>query len=109
MMPCSSVARRCSASATLTSNGVGIRSHSVEMLTGVVEMAVVGIGDIQWNVSAIGGLIIPDEKKEVVLALAETQTRESEGLAFDDVVEGKGQGLNMLLQSASLSPMSIRD
>jgi hypothetical protein len=64
----------------------------------VVEFAIVGIGDIQWNTSAFDDLVLPEAQKDMVLALAETQTGVLDGLSFDDVVEGKGQGLNMLLQ-----------
>jgi hypothetical protein len=41
------------------------------------------------------------------MALAETRNNQELGVAFDDVVEGKGQGLNVLLQygsSFSLGP-----
>lgn len=37
-----------------------------------------------------------DDHKELVLALAESQT--SDVASFDDIIEGKGYGLNMLLQ-----------
>jgi hypothetical protein len=33
-----------------------------------------------------------------VLTLAEIKTKKLDDLSFDDVVKGKGQGLNMLLQ-----------
>ncbi len=41
---------------------------------------------------------MPDAQKEMVLALAETHMGRVPTLPFDDVVEGKGQGLNVLLQ-----------
>jgi hypothetical protein len=71
-----------------------------------VEFAVAGIEDIKWSSLPFNCLTIPDEQREAVLALAEARAlveadAESPGVAFDDFVEGKGQGLIVLLQYCS--------
>lgn len=63
-----------------------------------MELSVVGIRDIEWDTLSFDCLVMPDEQKEMVLALAETHMGKVPTLPFDDVVEGKGQGLNVLLQ-----------
>ncbi|KAF7502042.1 hypothetical protein GJ744_008308 [Endocarpon pusillum] len=41
-------------------------------------------------------LVLPEVQKDMAEALAESQIKELDGLSFDDVVKGKGQGLSML-------------
>ena len=53
---------------------------------------------IDWSAVPFDSLTIPEEKKEVVMALAHSRIGEITGATFDDVVEGKGRGLNILLQ-----------
>ena len=64
----------------------------------IVEFVVAYIKKVSWNPLPFEYLIIPDKQKDLVRALAESYvTPTSEG-QFDDFVQGKGQGLNILLQ-----------
>lgn len=75
------------------------------------------IKGIDWSTSPFDSLTIPAQKKEVIMALTQSrmgQPSESESESsvnisapFDDVVEGKGRGINILLQyglAVSISP-----
>ena len=42
--------------------------------------------------------MLPEDQKQVVLALTEAHVGDTSHLPLDDVVQGKGQGLNILLQ-----------
>ncbi|KAG9240325.1 hypothetical protein BJ878DRAFT_389737, partial [Calycina marina] len=61
------------------------------------EFAVADIEDIQWSSGLYDYLTISDEQKEVIMALADVQTSREPGSGFDDFVDGKGRGLNLLL------------
>lgn len=54
-----------------------------------------GIEEIAWNDRAFSSLILPNDTKELVLAFAQSQIQTES--AFDDVIEGKGKGIIMLL------------
>ena len=69
------------------------------------EYAVDDIRPIEWSTLPFDCLTIPARKKEVIVAVAQKHLgrmceTESVGTpnAFDDVVEGKGRGINILLQ-----------
>jgi hypothetical protein len=67
-----------------------------------VEFAVSDIRDIEWNSEPFERLTIPDQKKQLIRAVAVSRvSRESH--SFDDFVRGKGQGLVVLLQYACLA------
>ena len=51
--------------------------------------------DIKYNDSAFESLVLPEDHKELILALAESQVQHKDG--FDDVIQGKGKGMIMLL------------
>ena len=51
--------------------------------------------DIEYNDSAFESLVLPEDHKELILALAESQVQHKDG--FDDVIQGKGKGMIMLL------------
>lgn len=53
------------------------------------------IKDIKYNDRAFESLVLPSDHKELILALAESQVLNKE--TFDDVVQGKGKGMIMLL------------
>lgn len=112
-----------------------------------MEFAVAGIEDIKWSSLPFKCLTIPDEHREVVLALAEARTHAEAGahaeadaeadteadaeadaeanadadadadtedhisqapdVAFDDLIEGKGRGLVVLLQYGSPSHFDL--
>lgn len=63
-----------------------------------MELAVGNIREIQWDPEPFQRLVIPEEKKELILALAISHTTQAPGHSFDNSVLGKGRGLIMLLQ-----------
>jgi hypothetical protein len=70
----------------------------MKLILCVVEFAVADIRDIEWSPSLFDHLTIPDEDKEIIIALAESRTGRVPGCTFDDFVTGKGRGLNVLLK-----------
>ncbi|RMJ18365.1 hypothetical protein CDV36_001976 [Fusarium kuroshium] len=60
------------------------------------EFAVSDITPITWNKKLLGNLVIPDEEKQLLLALVAHTAKEEDG-GFDDFIEGKGKGLILLL------------
>lgn len=53
------------------------------------------VKDIKYNEGAFDSLVLPDDHKELILALTESQVANKE--TFDDVIRGKGKGMIMLL------------
>ena len=53
------------------------------------------VAPIQWNEDAFSSLVLPPDKKDLVMSISECQTQSDEG--FDDVIAGKGKGIVMLL------------
>lgn len=53
------------------------------------------IGDIPWNENAFASLVLPGGYKDLILGYVEEQIHGEK--SFDDVIEGKGQGLILLL------------
>jgi len=64
----------------------------------IVECAVAGVTNIKWSSAPFDSLALPTEQKSLLKALAEARIAAGSEYAFDDVVEGKGQGLIALLQ-----------
>jgi hypothetical protein len=60
-----------------------------------LEFFIDDIQDIVWNDDAFEALVAPPEQKELILAFAEAQAKDRTG--FDDVIQGKGKGIIMLL------------
>jgi hypothetical protein len=60
-------------------------------------LSIDNIGDIVWNDDAFKSLVAPPEQKELILAFARSQTK-NKGRGFDDVIQGKGRGIIMMLQ-----------
>ncbi|KID74414.1 uncharacterized protein G6M90_00g083890 [Metarhizium brunneum] len=60
-----------------------------------MDFFVDNITDVQFDANAFNSLVMDPEKKEVILAFAESQARFKN--AFDDVISGKGKGIIMLL------------
>ncbi|KAF4308463.1 Multicopper oxidase type 1 [Botryosphaeria dothidea] len=54
--------------------------------------------DVPWNYDAFDRLVLPGKYKELMLAFVESQATNRD--VFDDVIEGKGQGIIMLLHGA---------
>lgn len=68
-----------------------------------MEFAVADIDVVEWAPASFDCLTIPAEKKEILTALAMTRLGLVGGTSFDDVVTGKGRGLNVILQYVVLS------
>jgi ATPase family associated with various cellular activities (AAA) len=60
------------------------------------RFAVDCIHDIAWNKSVFDSLVLPDGYKDLILAHVESQLLDGGG-SFDDVINGKGGGLVILL------------
>ena len=48
----------------------------------------------EWSSVPFDGLTMPDEQRETIMALTDTEL----DAEFDDIVEGKGRGIIILLQ-----------
>jgi hypothetical protein len=55
------------------------------------------VAEIQFSNTPFAMLAIPEEKKQVIKSLTESRVRATEG-KFDDIIEGKGQVVIILLQ-----------
>ena len=53
------------------------------------------VRDIKFNRGAFDSLVLPSDHKELILALTESQVKNKE--TFDDVIQGKGKGMVLLL------------
>jgi hypothetical protein len=54
-----------------------------------------GIEDVEFNTTPFDSLVLPEGYKELILAFVESQLKE--GDSFEDVINGKGGGLVVLL------------
>ncbi|KAI1751998.1 P-loop containing nucleoside triphosphate hydrolase protein [Xylaria castorea] len=64
-----------------------------------VELKIDNVADIIWNQNAFKNLILPSRYKDLVLSFVESQLAHQQN-TFDDFIEGKGQGVVMLLAGA---------
>ncbi|CAI7582860.1 unnamed protein product [Penicillium manginii] len=62
-----------------------------------LECAVSALRDIDWLPGSFDCLQIPSDTKTMLLSLAKTRLGLIPTVPFDDVIDGKGQGLNVLL------------
>jgi hypothetical protein len=53
------------------------------------------VKEIEWQNDAFDRLVLPQNQKELILGF--TQSQQKHGAAFDDVIEGKGRGMIILL------------
>ncbi|KAL9583119.1 MAG: hypothetical protein Q9212_002892 [Teloschistes hypoglaucus] len=53
------------------------------------------VRDIEWSDTAFERLVLPKDQKELILALIESQIANKD--TFDDVIQGKGKGMILLL------------
>ena len=60
-----------------------------------LEFSIASVKDITFNDDAFESLVLPQDHKELILALTESQTKYKG--SFDDVIQGKGKGMIMLL------------
>ncbi len=63
-----------------------------------VEFAVADIEEIEWSSVPFDCLTLPDEQRETIMAVTETQTSGDPDPEFEDFVDGKGRGIIVLLQ-----------
>ncbi|KAI9750422.1 MAG: hypothetical protein M4579_006477 [Chaenotheca gracillima] len=61
------------------------------------EFAVADVAAISWTPATFAQLALPPAQKDILLALAKARICSSPENVFDDIVKGKGQGLNVLL------------
>ncbi|KAL2840807.1 P-loop containing nucleoside triphosphate hydrolase protein [Aspergillus pseudoustus] len=62
-----------------------------------LECAVSAIGNVDWSPKSLDCLQIPSQTQTLLLSMAKTRLGLIPTLPFDDVIDGKGQGLNILL------------
>ena len=60
-----------------------------------LEFSIGSVRDIKFNEHAFESLVLPEDNKELILALTESQAKNKE--SFDDIIQGKGKGMIMLL------------
>ncbi|KAH6679363.1 putative ATP-dependent zinc metalloprotease FtsH [Halenospora varia] len=60
-----------------------------------MELQLANIHEITWNDRAFTSLVLPNDTKDLVLAFAQSQIQRTQ--EFDDIIEGKGKGIIMLL------------
>ena len=75
----------------------------------IAEFAVADVAEIQWSSDAFDSLVISNEDRELIMAVVEARAGhvcKGSDFDFDDVVAGKGRGLNILLQYGTPSPLS---
>ncbi len=53
------------------------------------------VKEIEWSKGAFESLVLPANQKELILGFTETQRKSKQ--TFDDVIEGKGKGIILLL------------
>jgi hypothetical protein len=56
------------------------------------------VADIEWNTNAFDNLVLPEDQKDLILSFAESQVMNRE--TFDDVIQGKGRGIIILLSGS---------
>ncbi|KAJ5257472.1 hypothetical protein N7524_009028 [Penicillium chrysogenum] len=62
-----------------------------------LECAVSALRDVDWSPESFDCLKISSETKTILLSLAKTRLGMIPTVPFDDVIDGKGQGFNILL------------
>ena len=68
----------------------------IPLTPNTAEFSVAGIKEIEWSPLPFDCLSIPEEQRDVIMALVEARLDPS--VEFDDCIVGKGKGINMLLQ-----------
>ncbi|OJJ52063.1 hypothetical protein ASPSYDRAFT_165291, partial [Aspergillus sydowii CBS 593.65] len=63
-----------------------------------LECAVSALVNVDWSSESFDCLQIPSETKTLLLSMAKTRLGLIPTVPFDDVIDGKGQGLNILLE-----------
>jgi AAA+ superfamily predicted ATPase len=71
----------------------------------LVECAVSALRDVDWSPESFDCLKIPSETKTILLSLAKNRLGMIPTVPFDDVIDGKGQGFNILLKYVGKASM----
>lgn len=59
-----------------------------------MECAAADLKKAEWSAGCFNDLKIPEDTKQTLLSLATTRLGLIPTVSFDDVIEGKGRGLN---------------
>jgi hypothetical protein len=62
------------------------------------------IEEIQWSSDSFNNLVISTDNRDLIMAVVEARdgrVYQGSSVEFDDIIPGKGQGLNILLQYGS--------
>jgi hypothetical protein len=78
-----------------------LRTSELSGLMSLGEFAVEKVAEIQFSDTPFDMLAIPEDKKRVIKSLTESRVRATTEGKFDDIIEGKGQGVIILLQYVS--------
>ncbi|KAL4931021.1 P-loop containing nucleoside triphosphate hydrolase protein [Aspergillus undulatus] len=62
-----------------------------------LECAVADLHEAEWNPKAFDCLKIPQDTKQILLLLAKARLGLTQTMPFDDIIQGKGRGINILL------------
>ena len=62
-----------------------------------MEFAVSNVEEIAWSNSPLDELRIAGDRKAMIKALTDSHLSRGSMDSFDDIVKGKGRGLNLLL------------
>lgn len=87
---------------TVSHRNSGVRLHEIReqsmKLTAwpfTVKMLVDCVDEIKWNTASFKRLVLPSDYKELILAFVDSHLSQGDG--FDDIVQGKGRGIVILL------------
>jgi hypothetical protein len=56
------------------------------------------VSDIEWDTKAFDSLVLPENTKDLILSFTESQVENKQ--SFDDVIQGKGKGIIILLSGS---------
>ncbi|KAI0539541.1 P-loop containing nucleoside triphosphate hydrolase protein [Xylaria digitata] len=74
-----------------------VKAYALKAKCWVREVYVDGISDIKRSENAFDNLVLENETKKLIESFISAQIRQNDLPAFDDIVEGKGQGMILLL------------
>jgi ATP-dependent 26S proteasome regulatory subunit len=74
-----------------------LRGYSIK-LKKWLDFFVDNVSEIEWNTNAFDSLVLPEDQKDLILSFTESQVINSAG--FDDVIQGKGKGIVILLSGS---------
>jgi len=74
-----------------------LRGYSIK-LKKWLDFFVDNVSEIQWNDHAFENLVLDEQQKDLILSFTESQVANNAG--FDDVIQGKGKGIVILLSGS---------